>query len=374
MNNKIIGLSEFLNEYKIEIDCKDSLNLIIDNKYFDFTNEASDVFIIQKLLFKLSFIKNIEINWQVEKNNEVLNSPNSFPIVACLLMHKKVKHNFPKKINFEIQQIREKIHSNRIKFDWFTQPKMIICADHYGLGHPPDLYDSINSINIKSREHFEQIIFPYVERHLANNQDLKSAFKWRASLAAVVYEIFENTDLHGKTGFNNEALNTSIRGIIFREIEYKPYQSVKNNLKHKKSLEISIFDSGLGYFEKSQNKKIDVNLSINDELKILENCLSMHLEDNHKFSAAQGLHGIGLYEVLRALKFLQGSFEIRTGRLHAYRSFMPDDLALQMEKNDSISKPNMPKAKLLDMQNIYLIKPTEHPKTIGASIKITVPI
>ena len=337
---------------------------------------GSSVLNIQALATSMHSVSELLIVWPREYWTHFAEAPNTFPMLAACLLHNRIQHAIRGQTEAaQLAPIRSAISKHRLIFDWFSAPQALLCADHLGLGRPKDLYGPSSTPGIRSREDFEQLIFPFIERQLAIDIDKKKAFKWRAALASVIYELFENTELHGKTNVNGAPLSPSIRGIVFREVPLQLYQPT-NKLPPPRSrcIEIGVFDTGIGYFQKSQKTELTQQTPLREEWTVLHACLSTHLEDLVDPSSDKGLHGIGLYEVLRALKFLSGAMEIRTGRLHGYRSFLPGDLPLQMESPASKDRPNMPKSTLLDYKARYLRRPSEHPQAPGSAVRILVPL
>jgi hypothetical protein len=348
----------------------------VDQKTSDDSNFGSNVFKIQGLITTMCVVDELVLQWPEKLFNKVGANPNSFPLLACSFLHTRIRHQIAStETNISIAAIRKKIEKTRIGFDWFSEPQSLLCADHLGLGRPHDLYLSQSATGIRPRDDFEELVFPYIERQLAVDLDSKKAFHWRAAFASVIYELFENTELHGKTGIENSVLQTSIRGILFRDVPFQLYQPTNRPTPTgARCIEVSIFDSGVGYFQKSQRRELDKSIPLLDEWKVLHECLSVHLDEVTATKAGKGFHGIGLYEVLRALKFLEGAIEIRSGRLHGYRSFLPGDLLVQMESADSKLRPGMPKATLLDFERKYVSQPTENPQIVGSALRILIPI
>ena len=61
----------------------------------------------------------------------------------------------------------------------------------------------------------------------------------------------------------------------------------------------------------------------------MHKCFARH-SNPEQLDHRERQRGMGLYEVLRALQELEGSIEVRTGRLFAYRSFFEGELLPQM--------------------------------------------
>jgi hypothetical protein len=313
--------------------------------------------------------------WPTAAVAEFAQSPASHPLLACLVLHTGTKHVIQEGGEFPLKAVRLALWATRLRFDWFSEPKVLLCADHLGLGRQRELYLSSSSTGIRSREHFESLVFPYVESRLAVSVGERNAFRWRAALTSIIFELFENTDLHGRTDWDGRVLQNSIRGLIFKDVTIDPYLVTRKQSGRKlRCLEIGVFDSGVGYFSKSRQRPLTDEVSIKDEWEVLHYCLSTHLEDGTAPGVGEGQRGIGLYEVLRALKFLNGAIELRTGRLHAYRSFLPGDLPLQLESPDSRSRPKMPKPRLLDFRNKYFPVPSVETITVGSAVKVLIPL
>jgi hypothetical protein len=207
-----------------------------------------------------------------------------------------------------------------------------------------------------------------------NNKKLS---KLRMVLAVILRELLENTDDHAKTDFEGRVLKpNSIRGLVVKRIlENRRFPSLTaNKLPPLPCLEFTIFDSGIGYYNSYRrqlllgqargepvvvgDKQADTvrrfelgpNVPVETEYAIVMKCLERHSEHVRAIPDPRpGHRGMGLYEVLRALKMMQGMLEIRTGRIHGYRSFLEGELRIQLEPETSDTRPGMPKASLLDV-------------------------
>jgi hypothetical protein len=370
-------LNEFIDAALLgKVAPQPGLTLNIGREAIEDLTWCSSVLNIQALVSSLEIVPELRIVWPRQVWDHFASAPNTFPVLATALLHNRIRHVIVGE--FEppaLAPIRSTLSKYRLLFDWFSAPQTLLCADHLGLGRPKDLYGQTSTPGIRPREDFEQLVFPFIERQLAIDLDEKKAFKWRAALASVIYELFENTDLHGKTDAQGKPLSPSIRGLVFREIPLQRYQpNPKLVPPRARCIEIGVFDTGVGYFERSRKSAITFNTELQLEWDVLHACLSTHLDDVVDSASDRGLHGIGLYEVLRALKFLSGAIEIRTGRLHGYRSFLPGDLPLQMESADSKDRPNMPKPTLLDYKQRYIKRPTQHSLVRGSAIRVLVPL
>lgn len=348
--------------------------VLVDQKVIAESQRLSDVMLIQGMIGLLDRSSTTNFVWNAEVVLKIIQSPISYPLLGCLILHANARHSLESGKEFPLRAIRTQLSQARLRFDWFSEPKALLCADHLGLGRQKELYLSQTATGIRDREHFESLIFPYVEAKLAVSVTDEAAFKWRAALTSIVFELFENTDLHGRTDWHGKVLHNSIRGLLFRDTAVLPYQpGARMPGASLKCLEIGVFDSGVGYYGKKTKGLLGSDVSVREEWEILHQCLSTHLEDGASPNLGKGQRGIGLYEVLRALKFLNGAIEFRTGRLHAYRSFLPGDLLLQMESKESKLRPNMPKPTLLDYSRKFFAVPTEQLQVVGSAVRVLVP-
>jgi len=137
-------------------------------------------------------------------------------------------------------------------------------------------------------------------------QDLESDF------ANIIYELFENTELHAK---DTSLAKKSIRGLrikytkIHENENKEKYEDIKEYLSkftNHEFMEISIFDSGDG-LAKSISNNLEFDFTI--EMELVLKCFNMH-------TSRTGLttRGLGLFEVMKMIKKHKGLFVLRTGR------------------------------------------------------------
>lgn len=370
------SLSEFLSSCDaVERLIRLPETVCIDDILIRGGDRFSDIFLVQALIGLLNRSPPLTLKWTGHQAATFFSLASKHAILGCMLLHDKVRHEYADGTIFPTVKARLAINQSKLVFDWFSEPKALLCGDHFGLGRQRELYLSSASTGIQPLEHFEELIYPYVETQLAVGVEDKTAFKWRAALTSIVFELFENTDLHGRTDWNGKVLQNSIRGLLFRDAEVSGYHALqKKSPAPIRCLEIGVFDSGVGYYGKYCKKQLTDIVPIQEEWDVLHQCLSTHLEDGAVPNVGEGQRGIGLYEVLRALKFLNGAIEFRTGHIHAYRSFLPGDLLVQMEPSDSKLRPNMPKPALLDYSKKYFSKPTKETAVSGTAVRVLIPV
>jgi hypothetical protein len=66
--------------------------------------------------------------------------------------------------------------------------------------------------------------------------------------------------------------------------------------------------------------------------------------------------------------------EVRTGRIHGYRSFLEGELRIQLEPDTSETRPGMPKASLLDVDRKVTSFPSPRDLVRGSVVRVVVPL
>jgi hypothetical protein len=206
--------------------------------------------------------------------------------------------------------------------------------------------------------------------------DTAKQFKWASNLGIIVAELFENTDEHAMCDLSGARFTlNAMRGLMFKRIQTTVrLRGVDKKLKDfsKDCLEISVFDTGLGYFRSFTRS--DDSHDIDFEWRVLHKCLERHFDESIPESRPEH-RALGLAEVLRALQTLAGRIEIRTGRTFGYRTFIDGQLQAQMQPLGSEwSRFAWPKPKLLDLTKKVVAIPTTHEDIVGSAIRVVVPL
>jgi len=230
---------------------------------------------------------------------------------------------------------------------------------------------------------------------IASHVDQSRTVTFGQNVATIVAELFENTDIHGKNDLHGVPFKSNgIRGMMFKRIELTPRSrrhigaradiSVGNApaaepLSASAALEISVFDSGVGYFTSYMRQVLGADTPMAEEWRVLHKCLERHYADSASSAPIlpdiRATHtGMGLYEVLRSLQFLKGKFEVRSGRAYGFRTFIAGDTQFQLESPDSTSRPGMPKPVLLDNTLQYVRYPTTNELLIGSAVRVLIPL
>jgi hypothetical protein len=355
---------------------------------------------VQRLIGLAQSRQKLTIMWAVGAAGRIWRSPALYPLAAvamCLSNAVHVDSDGQPKDEFE--KARQRLLAHRLNADMFSEQQVLVCLDHVRPSLPHDLYDAATK-RLRRDEEFEALVddLLFAQRGAGFNGNSLPAF--RLPLAVILRELIENTDDHAKSDFDGGMVRpNAIRGLMVKRImEKRKFPSGKvDSAEPLPCLEFTIFDSGIGYYNSYRRQLLqgqarggpvtvgdhqaatilehalgpDVSMDI--EYGILLKCLERH-SDHAIPDARPGHRGMGLYEVLRALKSMQGMFEVRTGRLHGYRSFLKGELRIQLEPASSKTRPGMPKASLLDVKHKIITKPTQHDEVRGTVVRVVVPL
>jgi hypothetical protein len=292
--------------------------------------------------------------------------------------------------NIDVQSHRKKIYSFRPLTDFFSDRQIVICADSRGQGRPKALYNPDGTLLLRSD--FETFVERLLTAQIGINVTTAQAVKFSQSVATIVAELFENTEIHGKTDLSGRPFKTNgVRGMLFKRINLpiKPHIKEKHNaqrvdlgaastLQQSSSppvaLEISVFDAGLGYYTSYSRKELDQETALVDEWQVVHKCLERHYSGATLPDSRTGHTGMGLYEVLRALQYLKGKFEVRSGRVYGFRTFLEGETQFQVESTNSSMRPGMPKPVLLDQKKQFVRVPSPNEMVVGAAIRVLIPL
>jgi len=193
-----------------------------------------------------------------------------------------------------------------------------------------------NGDQLITKKQFINSLAPILFKH-----SMSQALTWEKTkeslegdFANIIYELFENTELHAK---DDSLSRKSIRGV---RIKYTKLHDSENRAKYndineyldlfenQEYMEISIFDSGNGLAESLSNH---IEFSFDIEKKLVLKCFNKH-------TSRTGLptRGLGLFLVMEMIRKHKGLFVLRTGRtlLKAdYRSINLDTDSILNEKN-----------------------------------------
>lgn len=341
-----------------------------------------EVFAIQRVLTLARSGIPLRVVWSAKIAKKAQGSAPIFPLLAVLLTLQGAQHELQgasrSDTDIFVAAARKGISQYRLMSDLFSASQVLLCADSRGQSRPADLYESATG-QLRRREDFETLVIDVLSKQLDTSVKQTNAFRNAAALGVIVAELFENTDLHGRFDVNGAPLTPdAIRGVSFKRVKIT-LMGAKGSAKNTPAptvdcLEVSVFDTGIGYFSSYTKQELNKSTGLDFEWKVLHNCLERHyfagVEDKRPSHRA-----MGLAEVLRALQALKGRIDVRTGRLFAYRTFMDGDLQAQMEELSSpLAHFAFPKPKMLDVEKKYLAIPSEHEEVIGSAVRVVVPL
>lgn len=347
------------------LTCKDSNEISL----------LADVFVVQRFLTLVRKFNRPKLIWSESAISALKSSPGAVLLLSSAILLDDVTHETEASIEIKPSvrvSLRDLVSSNKLSPKWFDLSDSIVCADFISRGWHPNFYSAPGLL--RNRDEIEKLFNPIIGANIEGMKDTDLLKKWKDSLVSVVYELFENTHIHARLDYDNKTpAKDVIRAITVRNIQAYTGGNEKKIVQRNKldCLEISVFDSGVGIFGRSNKRPVSEHDKLEDEWLNLRTCLEKH-QDDEPFEHTH--RGLGLYEVLRSLYFLKGAIQIRTGRSFGYRSFFPGDIQQQMESKESINKPGMPKSRLLDFNNPYRPTATFNLPVVGLVARTIVPL
>lgn len=349
---------------------------------FSSAGSAGEVFVIQRLLSLARNNTPINIRWPSNLLAQMPTAASLHPLLAVAASLQGATHESlgiaADGIKDFLVRARHQIFNYRLRGDFFTDIQILLCGDSRGHGRPVDLYDR-SSNGLRSREDIETTVLGVLSPQLNSAEAASQKFALAGALAVIVAELFENTHLHGRLDLAKTPIGPdAMRGLVFKRINVTLPAHQRSGrfvaAREVPGLEVSIFDSGMGYFTSYTRRTLEASTDLDEEWKIMHMCFSRHF-DPGQVDHRQRQRGMGLYEVLRALQELKGSIEVRTGRLFAYRSFFEGELLPQMQPSSGPwARISLPKPVLLDVQNRLMPRPTVNDRVVGAAVRIVVPL
>ncbi len=379
-----IGLADVApSQWKSAIDGRVELDIPADYEQLSSSSgSAGEVFAIQRLLSLARNKTPIQVSWPSELLKRMPTGASLHPLLAIAISLQGATHECADIATADVDDLisraRRQIFAYRLRGDFFTDSQVLLCADSRGHGRPLDMYDR-SSNGLRSREDIETTVLGVLSPQLNSAEAASQKFSMAGALAVVVAELFENTHLHGRLDSVGTPVGPdAMRGLLFRRVTVTlPEHQHSGRLvaaREVSGLEVSVFDSGIGYFASYMRHALDSSTDLAEEWKVMHKCFARHFHPelvDHR----QRQRGMGLYEVLRALQELKGSIEVRTGRLFAYRSFFEGELLPQMRPpSGPWARISLPKPVLLDVQNRLAPRPTANDAVIGSAVRIVVPL
>lgn len=180
-------------------------------------------------------------------------------------------------------------------------------------------------------------------------------------VAAILHELFENTNNHARRSIDGSFFSWSTRGVLARYFSKEQVHSIIENLKidelspverycrnilRKPSAvgsspidghvcgftEVSIFDSGPGLASRWLTRPVS-EMTPTEELSASLECFGAR-----KSTSADTTRGYGLVRVLQAVKRSRAFLSVRSNRLHLFRDFaLGETLAMQEKGGGQLS-------------------------------------
>lgn len=379
-----MGLADFApGQWKRALDGGVELEIPADyEQLFSSAGSAGEVFAIQRLLSLARNKTPINVRWPFDLLTRMPTVASLHPLLAVAASLHDATHESlgigADDVNDLLARSRRQIFTYRLRGDFFTDSQILLCVDARGHGRPLDLYDRSTN-GLRSREDIETTVLGVLSPHLNSAETASQKFALAGALAVVVAELFENTHLHGRLDSAKTPVGPdAMRGLLFRRISVTLHAHQKSGrlvaAREVPGLEVSIFDSGIGYYASYTRQAWESSTDLDEEWKVMHKCFARHFNPE-QLDHRERQRGMGLYEVLRALQELEGSIEVRTGRLFAYRSFFEGELLPQMRPpSGPWARINLPKPVLLDVQNRLTPRPTANDAVVGAAVRIVVPL
>lgn len=267
-----------------------------------------------------------------------------------------------------------------------TDTTIILCDDSYSKGLPWPLHD--RSGCLRSDTYFEGFV-PKLVDSVMRSDELRGAIMQQSSLlTTLLYELVKNTQDHALFKASGETIDDSVRLLLVRFYDLSTLEIPDNNsqntplephvayikaLKDRPGtglranmtkrfrgvLEFSVLDSGPGYVGRKLQRDVSPEEDIDIEYQAVLSCLRA----GHS-TARNPNRGLGLNDVLRALRAMNGFIRVRTNRLSNYREF----------KIYSDSKESEVTPVLHDWRKGYSTKASEFANVRGATVSVLVPV
>ena len=359
---------------------------------------------IQRLITLAHEAASLKFVWHAAAAHRLLDSPAVNPLAAVALCLNNARHDTntgSKLAPATLGRARKKLLEHQLTADLFTQSQLVVCLDFERPSLPDDLYDP-STRTLRPEVDFQSLVDDLIYGQHGAGFKAEKLSSLRVALAVILRELLENTDDHAKSDSEGQELKpNSVRGLLVKRIEQKRSLPKPGavDLPPIPCLEFTIFDSGIGYFnsyrrqllkgqargepvsvgnkqaDQVRNFELGEAVSVETEYAIVLKCLRRHSENGKEIPDARpGHRGMGLYEVLRALKMMQGMFEVRTGRVHGYRSFLDGEIRIQLEPDSSEKRPGMPKVSLLDVDRKVVFFPAPREMVRGSVVRVVVPL
>ncbi len=298
-----------------------------------------------KLLLEVE--KPEDLSYSIFEKNELI-----FPIVS-LVWNKNGVYNKSGEINLRsvLKAFNSTIFDKIRKTECLKGNKLLLTSfDHLpdNIGQLP-CFESNNTF-ISSETDLLSNLKPGLAQVLSFSTEFKNVFDTvQRDFVDIIWEAMKNTFDWGRTNEQNVPLNPSIRGVLIKFFKKKRQSLLKDYKSHKGLfdyfessqfkenaneeigfIEVSIFDSGIGFMANYKN----ANPSSDSEIDVLRACLIKHKTSSKNLGKTD--KGKGLDRILATLNN-RGFLRIRTGELDVYRNLISAPYT-QIGINDNVKK------------------------------------
>ena len=362
-----------LDEYEIILPKK------IDNSFF-----TLNVNLIQFIstVFKTGKLRNIIVKINSNNKNEIEDIYDEeffFPIISLLWNEVSIVDNNGNNMRPVLREYKNSFYgkmkaSKSMKGEKFLLVNLDHFSEEKGILKLFSKNGKFNSNEYSFKKSIEDIIKNDVLKYSSNNQFQFEKIK--DDISSIIYELMKNTfewAKHDKTG---RLIVPNIRGVYFKFHKYgidnilNDYKNILpifeyfseanldiNTKREVYFIEISVFDTGIGFIERYNGN--------GDEVEIIKKCLIKN--QTSSISNIKHKKGLGLDRILNILDN-KGLFKINTDRYSLYRNLKIDRYINEVNLND------LSNVILRDWtnQSNFKIKPLKN-KFSGTTISILYP-
>lgn len=328
-----------LDEYKIILPKK------IDNLFY-----SMNVSLLQfvSTIFKTGRLKTIQV--KIDSNNrtkidDVYDEEFFFPIISLLWNEVNIidiNEDNIRPILREYQNafFKKMKSSKSMKGEKFILANLDHFSEEKGILKIFENNGEFNSNEYSFKKSIEGIIKDEVLKFSLNNQ---SQFeKIKDDISSIIYELMKNTFEWAKHDKSGKIINPNIRGVYFKFHKYgidnilNDYKNTFpifqyfadsnlsiNSKKEVYFIEISVFDTGLGF--------VDRYNGIGNDIDIIKKCLIKN--QTSSVSNLKDKKGLGLDRILNILND-KGLFKINTDKYSLYRNLKIDKYNSEVGLND----------------------------------------
>lgn len=316
-------------QYKIVLPKK------IDNLFF-----SLNVNLLQfvSTIFKTGRLNTIQV--RIDSNNKIeiqniYDNEFFFPIISLLWNEVNIidinEYNLrPILREYQNDFFKNMRASKSMKGEKFLLANLDHFSEDKGILKLFETNGEFNSNEYSFKKSLEQIIKDDVLKYSSNNQ--LQFEKIKDDISSIIYELMKNTFEWAKHDISGKIINPNIRGVYFKFHKYgidnilhdykntlpiyQYFSGSSLNINTKKEvyfIEISVFDTGLGFIDRYNGNGSDID--------IIKKCLIKN--QTSSVSNLKDKKGLGLDRILSILND-KGLFKINTDRYSLFRNLKID--------------------------------------------------